>query len=384
MKLAHISFGNLKRRKGKAALLVAGLSIGVALVVALVGITSQMKADVERKLDEYGANILIVPKTEKLSLSYGGVSITDTSYDVQELRESDADIIMTIPNKKNISAVAPKVIGTQKIKDLSYLVSGVDFSAELLIKKWWQVEGAAPESPNEVLLGSRVSEAVGLKAGDRLSMKGSEYLVAGVLGENASQDDITVFMNIQEARRLLGKEGMTSMIEVSALCSDCPIDDIVAQISEKLPHAKVSPVRQAMTLKMQTVDQVMKFSIAVSLVVLLIGSFIVFISLLSSVNERTKEIGVLRAIGYRRSHVVKIILIEAFVVSFLAGLIGWAGGSFTSGFLAPEGMVLSGLAFNPLTIVSAVLISLCIGMLSSIYPAVKASNLEPSEALRYI
>ncbi len=128
----------------------------------------------------------------------------------------------------------------------------------------------------------------------------------------------------------------------------------------------------------------MKFSVAVSIVVLLIGSFVVFISMLSSVNERTKEIGVLRAIGYRKFHVLKIILIEAFIVSLMAGIAGWTGGSLATSFLAPDDMIITGIGFDPLIMVLAVIVSIAIGMLSSIYPAVKASNLEPLEALRYI
>lgn len=376
--------GNLRRRKGKAALLVAGLSIGVAMVVALLGITTRMQADVERKLDEYGANIIIVPKTETLSLSYGGVNVTNTSYDVQELRETDAAIIKTIENSKNVSAVAPKVMGTHTFGDLSYLIVGVDFPPEFLIKKWWRIFGSRTETDADIIIGSGVAGSLKLSPGDTLPIGEDVFRVTGVLQENASQDDVSIFMDIQKARVLLGKEGRTSMIEVSALCSDCPIEDIVAQISEKLPHAKVSPVRQAMTLKMQTVEQLVRFSVAVSIVVLLIGAFIVFVSMLSAVNERTKEIGVLRAIGYRKSHIVHMILIEAFIVSLIAGIIGWAGGSLSASFLAPDDMAVTGFGLSPLTIGLALFISMVIGMLSSIYPAVKASNLEPLEALRYI
>lgn len=383
MNLAHISIGNLKRRKAKAALLVAGLAIGVAMVVAMLGITQRMQADVEKKLDEYGANIIVVPKAENLSLTYGGVNITDTSYDVEELSEKDSEVIKTIKDNRNISAVAPKLIGTHKINTLSYLFVGVDFSSELRIKRWWQFAGKEPEGKNDIVLGKRASETLRVNPGDDLMIDNASYKVAAVLEENASQDDIAVFMDIQEARKILNKEGKTSMIEVSALCSECPIEEIVAQISGKLPHAKVTPVRQAMTLRMQTVDQIMKFSIAVSIVVLVIGSFIVFISMLSSVSERTKEIGVLRAIGYRKSHILKTILIEAFMVSIFAGFIGWLGGSLAASLLAPAEMAFKGIGFDLLTFTIATSIALLIGMLSSVYPAVKASKLEPSEALRY-
>jgi putative ABC transport system permease protein len=111
MRLIDVTLRNLRRRKGRKLLLVLGLTIGVATVVALMAITTTMQADVSNKLDEYGANILIVPKANDLSLSYGGVTVASAAYDVGELTLSDLDRIETIKNARNISVVAPKLLG---------------------------------------------------------------------------------------------------------------------------------------------------------------------------------------------------------------------------------------------------------------------------------
>lgn len=384
MRLYHISLANLKRRKGKMILLSLGLSIGIGVVIAMIGITSRMQADVERKLDEYGANIIISPKSKGLSLNYGGLHIADTSYDIEELRNSDAALIRNIKNRTNISAVAPKIIGTYKSMGRSYLLVGVDFSSEIMLKKWWQWSGTKPHLENDILLGAMIAKNLNLSPGSILTLGGQDFHVTGVLQENASQDDLSVFLHLETAQYLLKKPDRLSMIEISAFCSECPIDDIVAQISEKLPYARVTPVRQAVALRMQTVEQLIKFSAVISVVIIIIGALIVLISMLSSVNERTKEIGVLRAIGFRQWHIIKVILIEAFLVSILSGMTGWFIGSVSVSLLLPTVTGMHEFLFDPLLLVLATGIAVVTGMVSSTYPAMKASRLEPLEALRYI
>ncbi len=384
MHLYDISLGNLKRRKGKMALLSFGLAIGIAVVIAMIGVTSSMQDDVERKLDEYGANIIVSPKSKDLGLSYGGMHVTDTAYDVEELTNTDASLIKNIKNRQNISAVAPKIIGSYKSSGRSYLLVGVDFPSEISLKKWWEWSGNPPNTENDILLGAMLAKNLGVSPGDVLPLGGHDFHISGVLHENASQDDISVFLNLTAAQQLLHKPNRLSMIEVSALCSKCPIEDIVAQISEKLPYAKVSAVRQAVTLRMQTVEQLMRFSAAVSVIIIIIGALIVLVSMLSSVNERTKEIGILRAIGFRQSHIIKVILIEAFLVSLFSGILGWFMGSASVALLAPRITDIRVLLFNPSLLALATGIAVCVGIISSLYPAMKASRLEPLEALRYI
>ena len=151
MRLIDVTLWNLSRRKGRKLLLMAGLSIGVATVVALVAITTTMQSDVAAKLDEYGANILIVPKANDLSLSYGGVAVASAAYDVGELTEADLDRIKTIKNARNISVVAPKLLGAMPIEDQTVLVAGVRFDDELRLKQWWDMEGSEPGARDEVL-----------------------------------------------------------------------------------------------------------------------------------------------------------------------------------------------------------------------------------------
>ena len=87
MTLKGIAYRNLMRRKSKAAFILAGLVIGVATVVTVISLVESMTSDITDKLDKYGANILIVPKTENLTLTYGGLSLGGVSFEMEEIHE---------------------------------------------------------------------------------------------------------------------------------------------------------------------------------------------------------------------------------------------------------------------------------------------------------
>jgi putative ABC transport system permease protein len=119
-------------------------------------------------------------------------------------------------------------------------------------------------------------------------------------------------------------------------------------------------------------------------VVIFIGSLIVFVTMMGSVNERTTEIGVFRAIGFRRSHIIRIILLEAALVSVLAGLMGYAAGmggaTVALPFMAESKD--AALVWDSTVLAGSVVLSLVVGMLASLYPALHASRMDPTEALR--
>src|SRR5581483_8364713 len=97
MRIRSIAWANLKRRKGKAAFLIVGISIGIATVVALLTLSSLMTDEIGTRLDEFGANIIVVAQSNSLSLDYGGISVSGVSLDVHQLEDEDARRVLDIP-----------------------------------------------------------------------------------------------------------------------------------------------------------------------------------------------------------------------------------------------------------------------------------------------
>jgi len=383
MRLIDVILNNVRRRWGRKLLLVMGLTVGVATVVALMAITSTMKADVSAKLDEYGANILIVPKANDLALSYGGVTVASAAYDVGELTVADLDQIKTIKNARNISVVAPKLLGAIPMSGQSVLVAGVRFPDELRLKQWWDMEGEEPDGPDEALAGLRLAHALSLQTGQELEINGQAFRVTGILAENGSQDDDILFIDLGAAQQVMNKPESVSLVEVAALCTECPVEDMVDQISDVLPQARVTALRQAVTLRMETVGQLSRFSMAISAVVVAIGALVVLTTMLGAVAERRQEIGLFRALGFRQRHVMVIILGEAALVSLLGGVLGWLLGMGTAVLLAPRlaGTTMA-VSWDPWLALAAVGGALLVGLLASLYPARSAARMDPTAALR--
>jgi putative ABC transport system permease protein len=383
MKLKDIALLNLRRRKAKAFFILAGLMIGVTTVVALVTLFQSVSHDILHKMEKYGANIIVVPKSENLSLSYGGMSVGGISLETQQLSEVDVDRIRTIPTAKNLAAIGPMVLGAVNINGKNVMLAGVDFQVSRILKPWWEIGEEAPQ-PGQLVVGSTAAEILGANLGETLKVGNETMLVTKVLEQTGSQDDQIIFTDTKTAQKVLNKQGIISMVEVAAHCMDCPIEDIIIEISAALPGADVMAIKQVVQGRMDTMSHFEDFLYGISLVVVLVGCLVVLVTMTSSVRERTTEIGIFRAIGYRRSLIMKIIMYEAAVLSVLAGVLGYAAGLGSSYLALPffTGAQGTALYIDYTLAGGAVVSAVLLGLVSSAYPALVASRMDPNEALR--
>lgn len=385
MQLRDISWASLKRRRGRFLFALAAVALGIGTVVALVSLSRAMRAEVGDELDRFGANIIITPKGRSLDVAYGGMAVAGLTVDAQELRTKDADAIRTIPNKRNVSAVAPKLLGTIELEGQRALVIGVRFRDEQGVKSWWQIDGRVARGPGEIMIGSDAAEALKTGLGARLTIAGEPREIVGVIAPSGSLDDAAILTDLGVAQQALGRPDAVTMIEVSALCRGCPIEDMVGQMAAVLPHARVAPIRQAVAAREQAVLQFSRFAYAVSAIVLLVGTVVVLTTMMASVAERTQEIGILRAVGYRRTQVARIILFEALAVNLAGGVVGWLAGFGASRVLGPVMAQLTTPVPLDFTLgAAAIMTALVLGAAGGSYPAIRAARMDPAHALRHL
>ena len=383
MNLARIVTGNLRRRKSRVVFLIAGLLIGIATVVTLLSLTCALTVDAQNNLESYGANIVLQPKTDGLSLTYGGVTLGGVQTGARDLLMRDVARIPTIPNHRNLAIIAPELLGVAKVRDRQAMLMGVVPGQEFKLKKWWSIDGRPLSRPDELVAGSAAARRLGLVMGEPVVVGGRRFTLVGIIKETGSQDDGLLIADLRVAQHLLHKPGKASLVELAALCSNCPIEKIVTEVSGILPGAKVTAMQQIVKGRMHALDQVRGFGLALAGVVIAIEALVVFITVMGSVNARTREIGIFRALGFRRGHVMALILIEALTTSALAGVIGYAVGMSTTSVvvrLLAKGPV--AIDWTPLLLGAAVALVLVVGGLASVYPALRASKMDPTEALR--
>lgn len=386
MRLHTVALANLRRRPSRAAFLVAGLLVGIATVVTLLTMSRALTVQAQNQLETYGANIVVAPRTDDLSLSYGGVALGGVRLQARDLREKDLARIGTIPNSKNVAIVAPELLGAVDVKGRQTLLLGVRPEAEFELKKWWSLDGRPPAAGDELVAGATAARRLGLRVGDTVALDGRDFRVTGVLRPTGSQDDELLVVRLDAAQALLEKPDKVTMVQVAALCSDCPVEEIAVQLQDALPGTQVTAMQQVTKNRMHALDIFRTFSYVIAAVIIGIEALVVFVTMMGSVNARTREIGIFRALGFRRSHVTLLVLLEAAAASVVAGVLGYLAGMGAAHVLLPffaEGLNVS-VSWAPPLAAGAVLLAVVIGCLGSLYPALHASRLDPTVALRSI
>jgi putative ABC transport system permease protein len=380
-----ISLKNLIRRKSRSFFIVMAMVIASASFVAVKTYSDVMKMSITHRMEKYGANIIITPGSDVLDLPYNGLDMAPFSIAGEEISEKDFERIKYIKNYANIAAAGASVSGITAISGKRVVLTGIDFSKLYILRPWWDLAGIEPK-PGGVIAGATAASVLGISQGDMIKVKGRSLTVEGILEKTGSGDDNIIFTDLKNAQMILNKEGRLSMIEIAALCSGCPIEEMVLQLTGVFPQADVRGIKQVIDSRSEYIDQVESMIYGILSVLLIICGLVVLTTMMNNIRERSGEIGIFRAIGFTRAHIIKMIISEALLLSSLAGITGYAAGMLSVylwGIFVPAGEDFI-VHFNITTLFLAMLITMATGISAGIYPAIAASRLDPVQALRHV
>lgn len=373
---------NLSRRRGRSILSSIGLVLAIAVIVSTLTVSRSMEVQVGNEIEKYGPNIVVTPKASAVNIPYGNVVVGDT-----KIPETSVDQILQIPNRANIRVLSPKLYGQIEYGNDTILLVGVIPDKEIELKKWWKITGTTPQNDtNGVLVGAALRASMNLEAGSPIQLDHTPFVVTGFLGETGSIDDYSVFMPLHTAQEMLGLSGSVSLVDVGALCNNCPVEVISNQIMYTVPGVKATPVMQAVETRMKAVEQTASFSLLLAAIILLVGCAGVMNTMLASVHERLKEIGILMSLGADNRHLYKMFFWESVVLGLVGGLIGILVGVLSSILF---GSVFINVQINiaevPLYVVPlAIALSVLSCLVASIYPTWRASKVDPVKALKAV
>jgi putative ABC transport system permease protein len=404
MKSHSIIWKELWLRKSRMVSGLLAITLGIAVIVAIQSIAAVSKRAVSIKLDNLGANILVLPQAASVDDYYSA------DIDAPTFPEDYVERVATsmLPGVDNLS---PKLTRRIKIRESPVILTGILPANELASKPIWQsaaltgtdLEAACGPNPlaedgpsyaderlqrkpidslarSDLLIGSVVAERLDLKEGATVTLVGQEFSVARVLPETGTIDDSRVFAHLHVVQDLLGTGRQVSAIEIMGCCAAIS-DGLLGQLRNILPDTRITTIGQIVSTQIETNRLMAKISLILLVIIILVGSISIANYMWANVEERRREIGLLITLGARRSSVYRLFFAKSVVLGLLGGIGGYLLGTFSALILGPE---LAGLSVQPLPIYLAwsLLIAVVIALLGSWFPIYRATRLDPAQILQ--
>ncbi|MBW6470602.1 MAG: ABC transporter permease [Methanosarcinaceae archaeon] len=392
MRLHSIVLKDIFRRKTKLLVGVLGVIIAASAIVAVITTFTAATDSLYEESSKFGANIIIRPETNSIPLIEGSTAVGSISTGENYIDESKLPDIYTIENSANLAVVAPRLYGIANIgNSSSVILMGVDPKEEANMKAWWKLDGRWISSEDgerdEVMLGSDIAKPLGLVVGSTITLTNGNNSFDGdviaVIETTGGSEDGYIITSLKMAQYLFDNEGKISSVEVRALCNDCPVEEMSRQIETAIPNVEARAMSQIVQSEMALIKRTQSSAMAVSIITLLVSALTVASTMLASVNEKLKEIGIMRAVGASDVQIVSMLFFEGAIIGAIGGSVGFLLGTLVSFIAAP--MLLS-VTPSPMWILlpAAVGVSIVVGMVASVIPAKRALSIDPAEVLRSV
>jgi len=408
---ATILLKSFKMRKARYVLLVLALMIGASIGSALIMVSLDVEEKVQSQLRDYGPNLVVVPKTDAIPIELPGIPL-DVVGETKYISETDARIIKGLTKEDfgdKVRGIAGKNAFIYSVVELTkgsttenIVVAGTWFDELININNWWDIEGDYPEDDSSIVIGKSASMKLGVNVGDvvRLDYKetiindtdefelnnSGEFRISGIVS-TGSNDDSRIFGNLDVIQNLTNKENKVNIMHISAACNKCPLQDIADIImgivvdSDGEPVVEVTTVKQIAKAEMATLKLIENLVGFITVIALAASGLAVMTTMSMTVVERRKEIGLMKAIGAKKSKIALMFLGEGVIVAIIGGVLG-----FGLGILVSQGIGQfvfdSAISVVWWVVFASIGVSIGIVLLAAAIPVKRAMDIDPAIVLR--
>ncbi|MCK9613557.1 MAG: ABC transporter permease [Bacteroidales bacterium] len=406
MNIRKLVWLEFKQHKSQLISGLLAIVLGIAVIVGIRSISVVSEKAVAVNLDNLGANIMVLPQASNVDNYYSA------DIDAPTMPEEYVDRIIS-SNLAGVDNLSPKLTRRIKIGNENVVLTGILPINEITSKPMWQQSGllgnnlmasCAPDNAanksngyedeklqrkvieslgnGECLIGSSIAKKLNVKDGNELEILGQKFIAARVLNETGTVDDDRVFIHLHRAQELLKIPAQVSAIEIMGCCNAIS-DGLLGKLRNVLPDTRITTIGQIVSTQIETNKMMNKVSMIFLIIIIFVGGISIGNFMWANINERRKEIGMLRMVGFNKTVIYRMMLSKAFILGIIGGIIGYILGTLAGVWLGPE---LAGLPVKPIASLIGISLAISIGvsLLGALIPSYLAGKIEPFKNMQEI
>lgn len=371
---ARILFKSLKVRKNRVAITFFSIAIGAAIITALASVYFDISSKMSRELRAYGANFFIGPQASSGSRTVEARTVEEA--------------LGMVPADKLVGA-SPYLYGVVRLDLGNAVLAGVDFAGLQRLSPYWQVEGrwiTVDFDEGSCMLGKNLARNMELKVGQSVNVIRSEtgfqqsLTVRGIV-ETGEAEDEQIFVNLPLAHRILGEAGKVNHAMLSIVTEGTDIDALAVAMQQRFPEVDARSIRKVSYSDGRILEKIKGLMAIVAVIILTVTTLCVMTTLIAIVSERTREIGLMKAIGADDREIARQFLAETLVIG-VAGVAAGLAAGFLLAQLLGQAVFGSFISLRPVVIPLTLVPSLAASLLAAAIPVRMAVRIVPAQVLK--